>query len=132
VPSYGMTPEQFRDKNVADAKALRLGLIFGMNVLDGGDGSSRIAGTFDLRTVSTRWQMTAAEVQRAGAVFATTAYACAVVSWRWSPDFPANSYFTSTQLAGIRAFDTRSDIQSAWVNVAGAAKNRATAPCRVR
>jgi hypothetical protein len=79
----GRTPEEFRDENVAHAKALGLGLIFGMNYLDGGDGSSgiqRAAG-------AGWWQMSAAEVTRVGTVLAETPYACALLSWRYEPGF---------------------------------------------
>jgi hypothetical protein len=73
----GRTPEEFRDENVAYAKALGLGLIFGLNVLDGGDGSSGIPGTRQAH-----WRMTGAELQQAGLVLAETPYACALFIWR--------------------------------------------------
>jgi hypothetical protein len=80
--SEGRTPEQFRDENVAEAKAQRLGLVLGMNLIDGGDGSSGVPGN-----VSGRWEMSAAEVVRVGSVLAQTPYACAVLSWRYDPVF---------------------------------------------
>ena len=112
-PSANMTPEQFRDKNVADAQAMRMGLVLGMNTLDGGSGSSGIAGTFKDATTSlvNRWQMSAAEVERVGSVFAASTYNCAILNWRWSPDYPTVSDLTSTQLSAIRAFDNRTDVR---------------------
>jgi hypothetical protein len=128
-PSLRMSPEQFRDQSVADAKALGMGLILGMNTLDGGDGSSRIPGTYDLRYVSSRWQMSASEVERAGTVFASEPYACAVLDWRFSPTLTSSSYSPS-QAAGIRAFDDRSDVKAAFAKVLAAAKRRAANRCK--
>jgi hypothetical protein len=128
-PSAKMTPEQFRDLNVADAKALGMGLVMGLNALDGGDGSSGIPGTFDLSVVSTRWQMSAAEVERAGTVFAKEPYVCAVIDWRYSPNFIL-SRFTAAQQAAILAFDDRSDVKAAFGKVWTAAKSRAATPCK--
>ncbi len=129
APSLRMTPEQFRDQNVADAKALGMGLIIGMNTLDGGDGSSRIPGTYNLNIVSNRWQMSAAEVERAGMVFAKEPYVCAVLDWRYSPTLTSSNY-PASQAAGIRAFDNRSDVQAAFAKVLAAAKRRAATRCQ--
>ena len=128
-PSLRMTPEQFRDQNVADAKMLGMGLILGMNTLDGGDGSSRIAGTYDLRYVSTRWQMSANEVERAGTAFAKDPYVCAVLDWRYSPTI-ASSNWTAAQAAGIKAFDDRSDVKAAFAKVLVVAKGRSAIRCK--
>ena len=106
-----------------------MGLIMGMNTLDGGDGSSRISGTFDLRTVSTRWQMSAAEVERAGTVFAKEPYVCAVLDWRYSPTLTSSRY-TAEQADAIRRFDDLSDIKAALSKVMTAAKSRATTQCK--
>ncbi len=128
-PSLRMSPEQFRDQSVAEAKALGMGLILGMNTLDGGDGSSRISGTYDLRYVSTRWQMSASEVERAGTVFASEPYACAVLDWRFSPTLTSSSY-SAAQAAGIRAFDDRSDVKAAFAKVLAAAQRREATRCK--
>jgi hypothetical protein len=80
----GLTPEQFRDQNVARAKELELGLIFGMNYLNGGDGSSGVPGT-DLHPEW--WQMSAAELAHVGTVLAGAPYACALLSWRHHATF---------------------------------------------
>jgi hypothetical protein len=97
VPSSRMTPEQFRDRETAAAKARGLGLVFGLNYLDGGDGSSRIAGTYKNATSSrvNRWQMSANEVRRVGAVFAAAPYGCAVVSWKYNTTFLSRAGMTS-------------------------------------
>ncbi len=80
----GLTPEQFRDENVARAKDLELGLIFGMNYLNGGDGSSGVPGT---ELHPELWQMSAAELARVGTVLAEAPYACAMLSWRHEAGF---------------------------------------------
>lgn len=82
--STGLTAEQFRDENVARAKELELGLIFGMNYLNGGDGSSGIPGT-DLHPEL--WQMSASELAHVGTVLAGAPYACALLSWRHHATF---------------------------------------------
>jgi len=130
LPSAGLTPEQFRDRQVADARAIGLKLILGMNVLDGGDGTSGIAGTYadaESKRVN-RWQMSGAEIARVGSVFAA-APVCALISWRSSADYPPSNYMTPTQLSGIRAFDTRSDVVRAWSKVAAVARNRSAESC---
>jgi hypothetical protein len=129
TPSLRMTPQEFRDKNVADAKSMGVGLILGMNTLDGGDGSSGIAGTYDLRTVSNRWQMSAKEVEQAGSVFAAEPYVCAVLDWRYSPTITSSGY-TAAQAAGIRAFDDRSDVKAALARVLQVAKARTATSCQ--
>jgi hypothetical protein len=83
-PRSASSPEQFRDENVALAKRLGLGLIVGLNYLDGGDGSSGIRGT---APHPDWWQMSPAEVVRVGTVLASTPYACAFLSWRYDPGF---------------------------------------------
>jgi hypothetical protein len=108
--SRGRTPEQFRDENVAEAKQLGMGLVFGMNLLDGGDGSSGIAGT-----LSDRWQMSPEEVVRVGTVFASTPYACALLSWRYEP-----------------AFQERAEVRAALDSVASAARERGGISCLQR
>lgn len=128
VPSAGMSPEDFRDRNVADAQARGLGLVFGLNVLDGGDGSSGITGTI---LHPTRSQMSAAEYERAGTVLAAAPYGCALIDWRYSIDYPGGGY-TAAQLAAIKAFHTRSDVLAASSRIAAVARSRPTAPCRRR
>ena len=75
------TPEAFRDENVAKAKQLGLGLIVGLNQLNGGDGSSGVRGTTDNPN---HWEMSAAELARVGTLLVQTPYACAFVSWAFA------------------------------------------------
>lgn len=83
VPSYRMTAQQFRDKEVAAAKARGLGLVFGMNYVNGGSGSSRIPGSYKNARKVNRWAMSAAEVRKIGSVLAASSYACALISWQY-------------------------------------------------
>jgi len=80
----GLTPEDFRDKNVALAKRLGLGLIFGVNYLNGGDGSSGVPGT---DSHPEWWQMSAPELVHVGTVLVQAPYACAFLSWRYAPEY---------------------------------------------
>jgi hypothetical protein len=113
VPSYGLTPEQFRDKQIAAAKARGLGIVFGMNYINGGNGSSGILGTYDNARSVNRWAMSAAEVKKVGSVFAKASYACAVLSWQYS----------STVL-------NWSGMKNAISYVGGIARNRARSSCK--
>jgi hypothetical protein len=130
VPSNGMTPEQFVARNVTDAKAIKVALVLGMNTINGGDGTSRISGTYaidpnlsDAPSGKYRYQMSAAEFERSGKVYAAEPYACAVINWRYSP--------TMTNKPGFaQQFDLRSDVQAAAVRIAGVAADRAGKSCR--
>ncbi|MBA3260134.1 MAG: hypothetical protein H0T68_11800 [Gemmatimonadales bacterium] len=104
-----LTAEQFRDENVAQAKQLGLGLIFGMNYLDGGDGSSGIRGTSEHPEW---WQMSAAEVLNVGTTLAQAPYSCALLSWRYEPDF-----------------ESRPEVRAALDSVAAVAATRGGTSC---
>ncbi|MBA2458365.1 MAG: hypothetical protein H0V43_05335, partial [Gemmatimonadales bacterium] len=105
----GLTPEQFRDENVAVAKELGLGLIFGMNYLDGGDGSSGIRGT---SAHPEWWQMSAAEVLHVGTTLAEAPYSCALLSWRHEQEF-----------------ESRAEVRAALDSVAAVAATRGGTSC---
>jgi len=127
-----MTTVQFRDKNVADAKARRLALVIGMNVLNGGDGSSGIAGTREIDDpAGDLWQMTGAEVDSIGRLFAADPYVCAVLNWRYSLNYPRGG-MTAEQLERIRSFDDRPEIIAAMQSVRSVAAAHAPTTCRTR
>jgi hypothetical protein len=107
--SRGLTAEQFRDANVAQAKQLGLGLVFGLNYLDGGDGSSGIRGT---SPEADWWQMSAAELMHVGTVLAAAPYSCAFLSWRYQPEF-----------------ERRPDVRAALDSVAAVAAARGGTSC---
>ena len=79
--------------------------------------------------VKTRWQMSAAEVERAGTAFAKEPYNCAVFDWRYSPTLTLTR-FTTAQQTAIHAFDDRSDVTAAFTRVLAAAKARSTTRCQ--
>lgn len=130
VPSNGMTPAQFVAKNVADAKLIKVALVLGMNTINGGDGTSRISGTYaidpdlsDTPSGKYRYQMSAAEFEQTGKVFAAELYACAVINWRYSPTMTSKPDY-------VQGFDLRSDVQAAALRIAEVAAGRSGNSCR--
>ena len=131
------TPAQFRDIQVSSAKAQKLGLILGLNVLDGGCGPTPaclpgVPGTAILGTLLNaasvrRFQMSAAEVLAYGKVFLAEPYSCASIGWRWSPLFTAS--LPADQLAAIQAFDLRADVRAAMGDLSIMAGQRSTTNC---
>ena len=108
VPSANQTAAQFRDRQIAAAKARGLGLVFGLNYISGGNGSSGRRGT-----AAGRWEMSAREVKNVGVVLAQAGYACALLSWQYSPQFVS-----------------RSGMSTALASVSSAARNRARSNCK--
>jgi hypothetical protein len=135
------TPENYRDVQVAAAKALKLGLVLWINVLDGGCGpttfcvpgvpGTAIEGTFTNSTSIHRFQVSAAEVLHYGKVFLAEPYNCAAIGWQWSPIYTRLS-LPAAQLAGIRAFDTRADVRAAFATLSTLATQRSRTSCRQR
>lgn len=123
-PSYKRTPQQFRDQQTSAAQRLRLGLVFGLNYLDGGDGTSHINGTYAkdpnlkdnvyCKSAGScyRYAMSAKEVRNVGSVLAAASYGCAMVSWKYNTDFLS-----------------RSGMKDAMSYVASAARNRSRTSC---
>jgi hypothetical protein len=93
---------------VAAAKSKGLGLAVGMNVLDGGNGSSRIPGW-----TSGRWAMSANEIRTYGAAMLAQSHACAFYMWMHDAGYYA-----------------RTDIKSAMAAVSLKARNHAKTSCR--
>jgi hypothetical protein len=128
--SLGMTTVQFRNKYVADAKARRMALVMGMNVLNGGDGSSGIAGTREPEDpAADLWQMTGTEVDSIGRLFAAEPYVCAVLNWRYSLNYPRGG-MTEEQYQRIRSFDSRPEIIAAMQSVRSVAASHAPTSCQ--
>lgn len=94
---------------VAVAKTKGLGLVVGMNVLDGGNGSSKIAGWS-----SGKWKMSATEVKTYGLALLSNSYVCGFNMWMWDPTYYG-----------------RSDIKSAMTALSTKAKAHARTSCRV-
>ena len=105
--------EQYAQQHAAAAKAAGLGLVLGLNVLDGGDGSSGWRGT-----KSKYWAMSAAEVSKYGSVLAAEPNGCALLLWKY--DRTDTVYFA------------RPEIQAAIEELGRLAADRPAAKCRVR
>jgi hypothetical protein len=93
---------------VAAAKRKGLGLALGMNVLAGGDGSSRIRGW-----KAGTWAMSASELRKYGSALLAQSYGCALYSWTYD----ANYY-------------GRSDVKSAMADLSAKARKHAKTSCR--
>lgn len=127
------TPAQYLTVEEAAGKLRKLGRIYGLNVLDGGDGSSGIYGTFPNPTnpAVDRWQMTALEGEKAAK--ALLLYTCGLFNWTWSPGFKGTDPGrTASQLKGIAAYDLRADVRAAWQRIRAMADTLPARPCWVR
>jgi hypothetical protein len=93
---------------IAGAKSKRLGLLMGLNVLDGGNGSSGIKGW-----ASGKWAMSASELRTYGTAVLNQSYACAF--FMWAHDL---SYYG------------RSDIKSAMATLSTKAKAHPKTSCQ--
>jgi hypothetical protein len=120
----GVTASQYAAKCVGDARTMGLQLVMGMNVLNGGDGSSGILGTN-----SQHWQVSAAELTRYNGNFVTNPGVCALSNWQFSPTYPSSG-MSAGQLAQVRAFDNRADVKAALQAINNAAKARPYRDCR--
>jgi hypothetical protein len=74
----------YRDTQIAAARDQGLGLMFSLNVLDGGDGSSGRPGTS-----SGRHNMSALELATYGKALIEAPYACGLMMWREDADYVA-------------------------------------------
>jgi hypothetical protein len=95
---------------VMSARSKGLGLVVGMNVLDGGNGSSNIPGwTRGL------YSMSATELRTYGTALLSNSYACGFFQW--------------TYLYG-KTYYARSDIKAAMADLSAKAKAHAKTSCR--
>jgi hypothetical protein len=93
----------------AAAKRKGLGLVVGLNVLDGGDGSSKIRSP----KAAGKWTMSASEVRKYGSAMISEGLACAFFNWQHDL-----SYYN------------RSDIKSAMAEVSAKARSHTKTACR--
>lgn len=93
---------------VAAAKRKGLGLLVGLNVMDGGNGSSKIAGV-----TKGQYAMSATELRTYGNVLLNQSYACGFYMWT-----------NNTSYYG------RTDIKSAMVELSAKARIHAKTSCR--
>ncbi len=95
-------------QQVKRAKSKGLGLVAGMNILDGGDGSSGIRGT-----QPKTWAMSAAELREYGNALLNQSYVCAFSMWRYDA-----------------AYFNRTDIKNALAELSAKARTHAKTACR--
>ena len=93
---------------VAAAKKKGLGLVVGLNVINGGNGSSGIRGSR-----KGQWSMSASEIRKYGSAMLGQSYACGFFNWQHVTDY----------------YD-RSDIRSAMADVSVKARSHAKTSCR--
>ncbi len=98
-------------KEVTAAKAKRLGLAVGLNVLSGGNGSSGLRGTGPRW-----WKMSATEIRNNGTALLNQSLACGFFSW--------------THIEGGAEYFARSDIKSAMSFLSTKAKAHIKTSCR--
>jgi hypothetical protein len=96
---------------VAAAKKKAVGLMVGLNVLDGGNGSSGIRGT---RTG--HYAMSATELRSYGTTLLNQTYSCGFLNW--------------TYILGGATYLARSDIKSAMADLSNKAKAHVKTSCR--
>jgi hypothetical protein len=114
-------PEQFYATQVASAKTQRLGLVGGLNLLNGGCGSATtclpdVPGNPLPGTQPNLYQVSAAEFVYYKTVAMTDPYMCASVDWSWGPIFDSD-------------FHKRPEIRSAAKTLAVVAKRRPLTSC---
>ena len=116
-------PEEFLALQVASAKRQRLGLVAGVNLLNGGCGPADrrkcfpdIPGTTLVGTEPEFYQLSAAELLYYKTVALSHPYVCASVDWSWGPNFRSD-------------FHERPEIRSAAKALGVAARNRPSTSC---
>jgi hypothetical protein len=117
------SPEQFFSSQVASAKRQQLGLVAGVNLLNGGCGPATLGrclpdvpGTTLPGTRPDQYQMSAVELVYYKTVAMADPYVCASVDWSWGPNFRSD-------------FHDRPDIRSAAKALGVMARNRPLASC---
>jgi hypothetical protein len=93
---------------VAAAKRKGLGLMVGLNVLDGGNGSSRLAGY-----TRGKYKMSASEIRTYATALLAQSYVCGFYNWMYDA-----SYYG------------RSDVKSAFADMAAKARSHAKTSCK--
>jgi hypothetical protein len=105
--------EEYLAEEVASAKAQGLGLMAGMNVINGGDGSSGIASP---EKYGARWAMSPEELRHYGSVLIGDPYTCGLIMWRY---YEEEEYF----------YHSRPEIDGAMFELLDLATQSVAAPC---
>ena len=104
-------PGKLVASEVSIARQKGLGLVIGLNILDGGNGSSGVAGWS-----RGKYAMSASEIRNYGTALLAQSYACGFFNWTYQ-------YFGPTYYA-------RSDIKSAMADLSTKAKAHARTSCQ--
>jgi hypothetical protein len=80
----------FTAGEVSAAKAAGLGLVVGLNIISGGDGSSGVAGPY-----AGAWNMSPTEVRTYGKVLVADPYVCSFQSWKYTTEYMTQASITS-------------------------------------
>jgi hypothetical protein len=102
------SPGTWVANQASKARSKGLGLVAGMNVLDGGNGSSGLRGT-QPRT----WMMSAAELRSYGTALLSQSYVCAFSMWQYN-----STYYG------------RADVKSAMADLSALARSHAKTSCK--
>jgi hypothetical protein len=106
--STSSSPSNWAANQVNKAKSKGLGLFAGLNVLDGGDGSSGFRGNYPKK-----WAMSATELRTYGSALLSQSYLCGFGMWEYRS-----------------AYYDRADIKSAMADLAAKARSHAKTSCR--
>jgi hypothetical protein len=98
-------------KEINAAKTKRLGIAVGLNILNGGNGSSGIRGP-----LSGKYKMSATEIRNYGTVLLNQTYSCGFFNW--------------TYIEGGAEYMARTDIKSAMSYLSNKAKYHVKTSCR--
>jgi hypothetical protein len=104
-------PAKLVAAEISKAQSKGLGLVVGLNILDGGNGSSGVRGW-----ASGRWSMSATEIRNYGTAMLNQAYACGFFNWAYM--YQGVTYYA------------RSDIKSAMSYLSTKAKAHVRTSCR--
>jgi hypothetical protein len=99
------------NSEVAAAKRKGLGIVVGLNILDGGNGSSKLSGTR-----SGNYKMTATEIRNYGNVMLNQTYSCGFFNW--------------TYILGGKEYMARTDIKSAMSYLSNKARYHVKTSCQ--
>jgi hypothetical protein len=100
-------PLTFITTQIAAAKSKGLGLVVGLNLLNGGNGSSGLRGS------GSQWQMSANEIRSYGTTLLNQSYTCGFVMWEYNATYYG-----------------RSDIKTAMADLSSKAKGHPKTSCR--
>jgi hypothetical protein len=144
-PHRDKHPRDWMREEVASARQQQLGLVIGVNLLDGGCGppvlesgeantsclpnvpGTGILGTYSNSATARRFQVSPAEYLFYKTIFLAEPYNCASIDWQWSTIWGAGR--PQAQLEGARSFHTRSEVKAASRSLGVIARTRPYTSC---